>query len=54
MVVAVLAALFSILFYYVFTAVSGGFAIIISTVAASVLGALFFPVKEETEEVEPE
>lgn len=52
LVVALMAATFSILFYYVFTAVSGGFAIIISTVAASVLGALLFPVKDEEEEAE--
>ena len=52
LVVAILAALFSILFYYVFTAVSGGFAIIISTIAASILGALLFPVKDEEEEAE--
>jgi predicted branched-subunit amino acid permease len=52
LVVALMAAAFSILFYYVFTAVSGGFAIIISTVAASVLGALLFPVKAEEEEAE--
>ena len=49
LVVAILAALFSVLFYYVFTAVSSGFAIIISTIAASVLGAVLFPVKEEEE-----
>ena len=50
LVVAILAALFSVLFYYVFTAVSSGFAIIISTIAASVLGAVLFPVKAEEEE----
>jgi len=52
LVVAILAALFSILFYYVFTAVSSGFAIIISTIAASVIGALLFPVKDEEEEAQ--
>jgi len=40
------AALISILFRYVFTAVSGGFAIIICAVLAAALGALVFPVEE--------
>ena len=44
------AAAISCLFRYVFTAVSGGFAVIISAVTASVLGALLFPVNEEAEE----
>lgn len=48
--VIVLAAGFSSLFKYVFTAVSDGFAVIISAVAASALAALIFPVKEEKEE----
>jgi len=39
----------SILFRYVITAVSGGFAVIISAVAASAAGALLFPVKDEEE-----
>ena len=43
------AAVVSILLYYVFTAVSAGFAVIISAVAAAALGAVLFPV-EETEE----
>ena len=43
------AAAVSILLYYVFTAVSAGFAVIISAVAAAALGAVLFPV-EETEE----
>ena len=44
------AALCSILFKYVFTAVSAGFAIIISACAAAAAAALIFPVKEEQEE----
>ncbi|MBQ9897838.1 MAG: AzlC family ABC transporter permease [Ruminococcus sp.] len=40
----------SVLFRYVLTAVSPGFAMIISAVAASALGAALFPVKEETEQ----
>ncbi|MBP3334820.1 MAG: AzlC family ABC transporter permease [Ruminiclostridium sp.] len=51
-VLAVVAAAagISCLFRYVFTEVSGGFAIIISAAAASVLGALLFPVKDEEAE----
>ena len=49
LVTAILAALCSILFAYVFTAVSGGFAVIISAVAAAAICALFFPVKEEAD-----
>lgn len=41
------AALISVLFRYVFTAVSGGFAVIISAIAASAVTALIFPVKDE-------
>ncbi len=40
----------SVLFRYVLTAVSPGFAVIISAVAASALGAALFPVKEEAEQ----
>lgn len=47
-----IAAGLSVLFYYVFTAVSGGFAIIISAVAASLAAALLFPVADEREEGE--
>lgn len=47
--VVVLAALVSILFQYVLTAVSGGFATIFSAVAAAAVGALLFPVAEEEE-----
>ncbi len=48
-IVVLAAAAVSILFRYVITAVSGGFAVIISAIAASVLGALLFPVNEEEE-----
>ena len=44
------AALLSLLFRYVLTAVSGGFSIIICAVTASALGALLFPVKDEEEQ----
>ena len=37
------------LFKYVLTFVSGGFAIIISAIIASAAGALLFPVKEEAD-----
>lgn len=46
----VLAALISILFKYVFTDISSGFAIIISALAAASVGALLFPVKDDEEE----
>ena len=46
------AAGISVLFYYVFTAVSSGFAIIISAVASSALCAILFPVPEEGEATE--
>ena len=48
----VIAALFSILFSYLLTAVSPGFAVIISAIAASAVAALLFPVEEEEEEQE--
>lgn len=48
----VIAALFSILFNYLLTAVSPGFAVIISAIAASVVAALLFPIDEEEEEQE--
>lgn len=49
--VVVIAAAFSSIFKYLLPAVSFGFAIIISSVAAAVIGAIFFPVDiEETEE----
>ncbi len=46
--VAVAAAI-SILFKYVFPSVSSGFAVIISSLAASAAAALLFPVKDEKE-----
>ena len=49
--VVVAAVAVSILFKYVFTMVSGGFAVIISAVAASLIGAALFPVKDEEESV---
>lgn len=50
LVVVLLAGLCSTLFYYVFTAVSGGFAIIISAVLASLVGAWLFPIPVEEED----
>ena len=46
----VIAELFSILFSYLLTAVSPGFAVIISAIAASAVAALLFPVEEEEEQ----
>ena len=47
LLVVCLAAAFSIAFYYVFTAVSSGFAIIFSAIGASLIGAWLFPVADE-------
>lgn len=47
--VIIIAAVFSILFYYVFTMVSSGFAIIICAVLAAAIAAVLFPVKDEGE-----
>lgn len=44
------AALFSLLFAYVLTFVSGGFAVIISAIASAALCAVLFPVAEEEEQ----
>ena len=44
------AALLSILFRYVITAVSSGFAVMICAIAAAALGALLFPIKDEEAE----
>ena len=44
-----LAAGVSILMRYVFTMISGGFAVIISAAAASALAAVIFPVKDDEE-----
>ncbi len=49
LLVVVLAAAISVLFRYVFTGVSSGFAIIISACIAAAVGALLFPAKEEEE-----
>ncbi len=48
--VVVIAALLSVLFKYVLTAISAGFAIIISACVAAAAAALLFPIKEEAEE----
>lgn len=50
MTVVIAAALVSILMKYVFSYVSGGFAVIISAVLASAAAALVFPVKNEEED----
>lgn len=50
LVAAILAALCSILFTYVITSISGGFAVIISAVVAAAVCALLFPVKEEEDD----
>lgn len=49
LVVVCVAAACSVLFRYVFTAVSGGFALIIATVAAATVGAALFPIPAEEE-----
>ncbi len=48
--VVVIAAVISVMFRYLFTAVSGGFAVIISAVAAAAVGALLCPVSDEEAE----
>ena len=52
--VAILAALFGCVVYYVpwFSNISAGMSIIICTILASVIGALLFPVPQESEEKE--
>ena len=40
--------LFSLIFEYLLTFISGGFAVIISAIAAAAIAALIFPVKEDT------
>lgn len=47
-----IAAVLSILFYYVFTAVSSGFSIIISAVGAALICAWLFPIPDEEAEEE--
>lgn len=48
--VILLGAGISSLFYYVFTFLSSGFAVIISAVVASAVGAWLFPIKDEGDE----
>lgn len=48
--VVIAAAALGLLFRYVLTAVSSGFAVIICAVSAAALGALIFPVKDEAEQ----
>lgn len=48
-IVVITAAGISVFFRYVLTTLSSGFAVIISAVAAAMLGAAFFPIKEESE-----
>ena len=52
LIVILLAAVFSVAFKFLMPQVSFGFAIIISAVGASVIGAILFPINlaEETEE----
>ena len=53
LIVICFAAAFSMLFKYLLPSVSFGFAIILSSIAASVIGALLFPIElAETEESE--
>ena len=53
LVVAATAAVCSMAFKYLLPQITGGFAIIFSAVIAAVLGALVFPVADETEVAEP-
>lgn len=48
--VVIVAAVMSIIFRYLITAVSSGFAVIICAVAAAALGAVLFPVHDEEEQ----
>ena len=50
LITVLVAAALSIIFKYVLTSVSGGFAIIICAVLSAAICAVFFPVKEENEE----
>lgn len=45
--VVIISAIVSMLFRYALTAVTSGFAVIISAVVASVVGAVLFPIKDE-------
>lgn len=49
LIAVLIAAVISILFYYVFTAVSSGFAIILSAVIAAAIVAAIYPVESEEE-----
>ncbi|MBQ8684421.1 MAG: AzlC family ABC transporter permease [Clostridia bacterium] len=49
LLVVLLAAAFSVVCKYALPFISGGFAVIISALLASLVGALFFPVAEEVE-----
>ena len=51
LVAVLIAAAVSILFRFILTAISGGFAVIISAVIAAAIAALIFPVKDEEENV---
>lgn len=48
--VVLISAGISMLFYYIFTFISGGFAVILSAIIAAAVGALLFPVKGDDEE----
>lgn len=50
--VVIAAAVMSIIFKYLVTSVSSGFAVIICAVASAALGAMLFPVHDEEEEQE--
>ena len=47
LLVVITAAVFSTVCYYLLPFLSGGFAVILCATAASLLGALLFPVREE-------
>ena len=53
LVVILIAAALSVVMHYCLPMISGGFAIIIAAVIASVAGALFFPVSDEKKGEEP-
>ncbi|MDE5853547.1 MAG: AzlC family ABC transporter permease [Ruminococcus sp.] len=50
--IVTVSAVLSLLFRYILTAVSSGFAVIICAILAAALGALLFPVSDEAEELE--
>ncbi len=49
LVVVLVAALISVVFKYLLSFISSGFAIILTALIAATIGAIFFPKKEETE-----